>query len=310
MPRIALATAISATGHDEDMSLLLDACAQAGLEAQALAWDDPTVSWVRFDAVLLRSVWNYQLHLDGFLAWCERVDRASTLLNPLPVLRWNTDKRYLADLEADGLPVIPGTFVDTEEEPLPALSAFLSATPGEDGFVVKPTVGAGAADAQRYTRAQEVAAASHIARLLDSGRNVLLQPYLPAVEQSGETALVYIDGKFSHAARKAALLAGDGTAKAAEESITPSIAQADELALAERVLATVRRRFGHVRPLPYARIDLIRGHDGKPRLLELELTEPSLFLPTAPEAAGRLAGALSSRIRRAEPRFAPQPPAR
>src|SRR5690606_7256254 len=130
MPRIALATAISATGHDEDMPLLLEACVQAGLEAHAMAWDDPTVSWSRFEAVLLRSVWNYQLHRSGFLAWCERVDRVSTLLNPLPVLRWNTDKRYLADLEADDLPVIPGTFVHTEDEPLPALSAFLSATPG------------------------------------------------------------------------------------------------------------------------------------------------------------------------------------
>src|SRR5688500_8722371 len=111
MTRIALATAIAAAGLDDDMPALLGACTKAGLHAQVLAWDDPTVSWQRFDAVLLRSTWDYTERLAEFLRWCERVDRVSKLFNPLPVLRWNTDKHYLAELaERGGIPTVPSTF--------------------------------------------------------------------------------------------------------------------------------------------------------------------------------------------------------
>ncbi|MEZ0470929.1 ATP-grasp domain-containing protein [Luteimonas salinilitoris] len=297
MPRIALATAIAVTGHDEDMPLLLAACARAGFEAQALAWDDASVGWGRFDLVLLRSTWDYALRRPDFLAWCADVERTTTLLNPLPVVRWNSDKRYLADLAADGLAVIPSTFVEPDAEPLPALQAFLSTVRHDHGFVVKPAVGAGARDAQRHAGHQEVAAASHIARLLDAGRSVLLQPYLATVDELGETALVYIDGAFSHAIRKGPLLTEGGTGEAlpAVESIGPRQAAADERSLADAVLTTVRRRFGLDRPLPYARIDLIRD-DGHPHLLELELTEPSLFLSRSPGAADRLVAALAARL--------------
>lgn len=300
MPRIALATAIAATGHDEDMPPLLAACARAGLDAQMLAWDDASVGWGRFDLVLLRSTWDYALRRADFLAWCEGVERATLLLNPLPVVRWNSDKHYLADLAADGLAVIPSTFVEPDAEPLPALQAFLSTARPADGFVAKPAVGAGARDARRYAGHQEVAAASHIARLLDAGRSVLLQPYLATVDELGETALVYVDGAFSHAIRKGPLLTAGGDADDAlfaAERITSRQAAADERSLADAALAVVRRRFGLDRALPYARVDLIRGDDGSPRLLELELTEPSLFLPWSPGAADLLAAALAARLR-------------
>ena len=104
MRTVALVTAVAATGHDDDLVPLLDACADAGLHARAVAWDDPTVNWGRFDTVLLRSPWDYTERLPEFLAWAERVDRATLLLNPLNVVRWNTDKHYLADLAAVGIP--------------------------------------------------------------------------------------------------------------------------------------------------------------------------------------------------------------
>src|SRR3546814_14117355 len=87
--RIALATAVAAFTLDEDMDPLLAACAQAGVTAQRVAWDDPTVSWQRFDAVLLRSTWDYTDRLEEFLAWCERVSTQTQLINPLDVVRWN-----------------------------------------------------------------------------------------------------------------------------------------------------------------------------------------------------------------------------
>ncbi len=143
-------------------------------------------------------------------------------------------------------------------------------------------------------RGEERAACSHIQRLLDAGRSVLLQPYLEQVDLHGETGLVYFGGRFSHAIRKGPLLR-PGTAPAGalflEERITPRMPADEELRLAERVLAAVP----FATPL-YARVDLIRSAGGEPRLLELELTEPSLFFAHAPGAAGRLASQLCAAL--------------
>lgn len=309
MPRLALATAVAATGLDEDMPALLRACAAAGIHAQALAWDDPTVSWARFDAVLLRSTWDYTERLPEFLGWCERVDRETALLNPLPVLRWNTDKHYLAELAERGIPTVPSTFVEPEMEPLPSLQAFLAAYPSTGEFVVKPAVSAGSRDTQRYSRAQEFAAANHVGRLLDASRSVLLQPYLPSVDSDGETALLYFDGVFSHAIRKGPLLRPDhGATDAlfATEAITPRTPGDDEKALAQQVLAAMTDLLDLDAPLPYARIDLIRDTDGAPRLLELELCEPSLFFDHAAGSADTFVQLLVARLARSaqEPRRA------
>jgi O-ureido-D-serine cyclo-ligase len=298
-PRLALATAIAATGLDDDLPLLLAACPHAGIDARILAWDDPTVSWGRFDAVLLRSTWDYTERLPEFLAWCERVDQVTTLLNPLPVLRWNTDKHYLADLAAAGVPVVASTFVEPNAEPLPALQAFLAAHADAAEFVVKPAVGAGSRDTQRYQRDQEFAAANHVARLLEAGRSVLLQPYLASVDTDGETALLYFDGSFSHAIRKGPLLRPDEGPTShlfAAEAITPRTPGADEHAVAEAVLAAMTAHLQLAAPLPYARIDLIRDANGQPRLLELELAEPSLFFAHADGSAERFAARLLAHL--------------
>jgi len=290
MPRIALASAIAATGRDDDQALLLLACANAGVDAHVVAWDDPTVSWSRYDAVLLRSTWDYTERLSPFLAWCERISRMTLLLNPWSVVRWNTDKHYLADLADAGIPVVPSTFIETSHEPLPALHAFLAAQRDSEEFVVKPAVGAGSRDTQRYARDHEFAAANHIGRLLDAGRSVLLQPYLPSVDRDGETALMYFDGLFSHAIRKGPLLPKDSGATDAlyaPEAITARVPGDDERDLAEHVLAAMAASLDVASPLAYARVDLIRDACGAPRLLELELCEPSLFFAHGAGSAAR-----------------------
>lgn len=282
--RLALVTAIAVTGADEDMQPLLKACVRAGIDARVLAWDDATVSWGRFDAALLRSPWDYTERLPDFMAWCARVDRVTRLLNPLAVLRWNVDKHYLADLAALGVPVVPTAFLEPDVEPLPALEAFLADHGDAPEYVVKPTVSAGSRDTQRYTHSQGFAAANHIARLLDQGRSVMLQPYLASVDEIGETALIFLGGEFSHAIRKGPLLPPDsGTpdASIAAESITPRTVGDDERVVAEAALLAMTQQLQLTTPLAYARVDLIRDVDGGPRLLELELTEPSLFFSHA-----------------------------
>ncbi len=301
MTRIALVTAIAAAGLDDDLDPLLDACTRAGLIAQVRAWDDPTVAWGRFDAVVLRSPWDYTQRLDEFLAWCATVSARTRLVNPLPVVRWNTDKHYLADLQARGVAVVPTRFVEPDTEPLPALQAFLSEHADAAEFVVKPAVGAGSRDAQRYARSQEFAAANHLARLLDSDRSAMLQPYLSSVDEHGETALMYFAGGYSHAIRKGPLLrpdAGPTPHLFAAEAISPREPRRDEFLLAERVLAATRNALGLPDAPIYARVDLIRDADGQPHLLELELCEPSLFFAHAAGSAGRFAQVLAETLQR------------
>ena len=294
MKTIALVTAVAATGHDEDLAPLLQACTGAGLQARIVAWDDATISWGRFDAVLLRSPWDYTERLPEFLGWCERVQQATRLLNPLAVVRWNTDKHYLADLAAAGVPIVSTVFVEPDAEPLETLQAFLAVEDAGE-FVVKPAVSAGSRDTQRYSRAQDFAASNHIARLLEQGRSVMLQPYLSSVDSMGEAALVYFDGKFSHAIHKSALLRPDQPDTAtphATGQIEPLQAAPPEHALAENALLAVGQLLKLDQPPVYARVDMIRDDAGHPRLLELELTEPSLFFTQAPGSAERFASNL------------------
>lgn len=297
--KVALVTAIAAFALDDDLAPLAEALARAGMQPSLVAWDDPTVSWSRFDLALLRSPWDYSERLEEFLVWAARVGGQTLLLNPLEVIRHNTDKHYLADLARQGVAVVPSVFVEPDEDAALALAAFLAGFPEAAEFVVKPAVGAGSRDAQRHGRAQPEAALVHVQRLLAERRSVLLQPYLPSVDKDGETALMFFDGRFSHAIRKGPLLKRDeGPTRAlfAPEKITARKPGKDELALAEATLAALPHD-----ALAYARVDLIRADDGLPRVLELELTEPSLFFVHGDGAADRFAASLLRRLQAIAP---------
>ncbi len=285
---VALVTARAARGLDEDMPPLLAAFASAGAHAEIVDWDGPEADWARFDAALLRSAWDYTERLPEFLAWIERVDALTTLLNPAAVLRWSADKHYLRDLERLGVPVVTTTFAEPGAEARKVLNEFLEREACAE-LVVKPAVGAGSRDTRRHARASTAETTDHVRELLDAHRAVLLQPYFEGVDQHGETALIYINGRFSHAIRKGPLLplgapATDGLF--APETITRREPGADERAVADRTLAALP-----CGRLLYARVDLIRDAAGKPCVLELELAEPSLFLTHAPGCAEQLASA-------------------
>lgn len=285
MPAIALATVAAARALDDDLAPLDAALREAGFSVHVTDWDDAAIDWSGFDAVLLRSTWDYTERLPGFLAWCERVSAVTTLLNPLDVVRWNTDKHYLRDLSERGIATVESHFVEPGDAP--------GAFPVFEEFVVKPAVGAGSRDAQRYVHAQREAAVAHVQRLIEANRAALIQPYLAGVDADGETALLFFDGMFSHAIRKGPLLRrdeGPTDALFAPERITPRIPTDAEQSLARQVIAALP--FG---ALAYARVDLLPAPDG-PKLLELELTEPSLFLDHSEGAARRLAAVLAHRL--------------
>ncbi len=279
---VAFVTCSELLELDPDDRLAVQALSSAGIKVEAVAWDSPSADWEAFDLTVLRSPWDYTERHADFTAWAASVPR---LVNPASVVSWNTDKRYLAELAAAGIPVTPTTFVSPNDGWLP---------PAGDGeYVIKPTVSAGSRDTGRYGPSTSDEASAHMSRLQRDGRVVMVQPYLSAVDSYGETALLYFGGEFSHAIRKGPLLDGpdtgaDGLYK--QESISPREATAAELAIGDAVVRTLSA------DLLYARVDLIPGRDGNPLLLELELTEPSLFFGYAEGAATRFATALQRHL--------------
>jgi glutathione synthase/RimK-type ligase-like ATP-grasp enzyme len=257
---------------DPDEPVLIDALRRHGVVAEGHPWD-AEVDWALYDLVVVRSTWDYIERREEFLTW---VDSVPALANPASVLRWNTDKRYLARLAEAGLPVVPTTYVGAGD-------AF---DPPAGEYVVKPTVSAAAMDTSRYGPADEAAAREHVARLLATGREVMVQPYLASVETARETSLLFLGGEYSHGAHKGRVLTGVGALSPNDWDLGPREPSAAERALADDVLAAVDE------PLLYARVDLLAGDDG-PLLLELELTEPFLFLDFAQGAADRFASAIA-----------------
>ncbi len=280
-PKIALVTVDAARALDEDLPPLAEALAQAGAAVSIVSWDDTSVAWSAFDLALLRSTWDYVDRLAEFLAWTERASGATRLRNPPQIVRWNTDKQYLGDLAAAGVPIIPSAFTRVGEP---------VELPEAAEWVVKPSVGAGSRGARRFAASERAAALAHANALLAEGRTVLTQPYLSSVDSLGETALMFFAGEFSHAIRKGPLLrrgAGEVEGLFAPESITPRTPGTDELEVARRAVNVIP---GGV-PL-YARVDLIRDAHGVPCVLELELTEPSLFFAHSADSAARFTRAI------------------
>jgi O-ureido-D-serine cyclo-ligase len=263
---LALITAAAARTLDEDLPPLCAALSARGVDHEVVDWDDPAVDWRRYRAAILRSTWDYIDRFDEFNAWIARVADLTRLLNPPDVVRWNTHKGYLLELAGRGVPIVATTLI--------RVGAAIE-LPAVDELVVKPAIGAGSRAARRFHR-DVPGAMAHARALLDDGRDVLVQPYLARVDQAGETALMYFGGRYSHAIRKGPLLAPNADATAAlfaPEQIVAREPGGDERALADQVLAALP----FADPLLYARVDLLRGDDGAPVLLELELTEPSLF---------------------------------
>jgi len=285
-PRVALATAARLPDLDADGPPLLEALAEAGVDGEAVVWDDPRADWASYDLVLVRSTWDYAARRDSFVSWAAGLP--VPVANPSDVLSWSTDKSYLRDLAGRGVPVVP-TLWDPDVVP----------ADGRD-WVVKPVVSAGADDTARWPPDQRERAAAHLARLRSEGRGAMAQPYQEGVDTEGETALLYLGRGFSHAVRKGPILRpGAGTQPPIgdaddREVIEPREPTAAQRAVAEAALDAVPA--GRDRLL-YARVDLVPGPDGAPLLLELELAEPSLFLGTAPGSATRLATAVADRLR-------------
>jgi hypothetical protein len=293
MPSVLLATCAELPAADEDAAVLDAALARHGVQSSWAVWTDPLVDWDT-GLVVLRTTWDYTLRRDEFVTWVRSLPRVA---NEAPVVVWNTDKLYLGDLAAAGVPTVPTTFAPPGEP---------VTLPEQGEFVVKPSIGAGSRGAGRFTADRAEAARAHAAHLHEAGRVVMVQPYLDQVDTVGETSLIYLDGRFSHAIRKGPLLPPgiahpvQSRSLFVEEAIEPRSPRPAELEVGNATLTVIRDRFGADQL--YTRVDLLPSAGG-PVVVELELTEPSLFLLHGPtdaadgdSPADRFAAAIAARL--------------
>jgi glutathione synthase/RimK-type ligase-like ATP-grasp enzyme len=284
--RIAFATAADYPLIQADDAQLAATLAQLGSEPVSCIWNDPAVDWSGFDAVLIRTIWDYFKHYAAFLAWLDRLDQLGVpTINDSAVLRWNSNKSYLLELAAYGVHTIPTRLIHGSE-----LGPALAAMRGEQ-VVIKPTISGGAWHTLRGVVGEREFAQALTG--LPAEHDYLLQPFVPAVASAGEWSLLYFAGAFSHAVIKRPAPGDYRVQRDFGGSVEPGTPDAATLVAAERVLAAVSALgYGdHA----YARVDGVVSA-GQFLLMELELVEPFLFLAEQPQVAERLARQLVARL--------------
>jgi glutathione synthase/RimK-type ligase-like ATP-grasp enzyme len=285
---IAIVTYDARPEPTDDDRLLVNALTSRGARVDARSWSDPDTRWARYDAVVLRSCWDYFHRPAEFHAWLDRLEsERATVHNPVPTLRWNADKRYLRDLEARGVPVVPTHWVPLGAAP--SLGEIRRRT-GWSELVVKPAVSGGAHGTWRSSPGVIDDDARFAASAAEG--DVMVQPMLDEIEVDGEWSLHFFDGAFSHAIVKRPR-AGDFRVQlehgGSVERVEPSHAMLDA---ARRAIEAAPDAGA---PPLYARVDGCIV-DGAFVLMELELLEPALSLAWAAGAAERMADALLRRI--------------
>ena len=283
-PRIALVTCDAHPLLYADEQLLPARFAAAGIDATPQSWSDPAVAWSEFDRVVLRSMWDYFERIDEFTVWIDRLaERRIPVCNPASLVRWNLDKRYLADLAARGVRIVPTHFVAPGDR---LDLGVLVRGAGWPEAILKPAVSGGAYRTHRFTAANAPSLQGELDAILRKC-GALVQPFLPEIAAEGEWSLLFFGGAFSHAVIKTPA-PGDfrvqsqfgGDYRAAEPP--PSL-----LAAATAIVAALPS------PAVYARIDGVRRDDAF-LLMEVEAIEPYLFLPHSPNAIDRYVAAVAA----------------
>lgn len=278
---VRIATCRALPEPDPDEQLLLAALRARGVRARMAAWNDAREDWDAHVPTVIRSTWDYLHDVAAFRAWTERAERAAPLWNPARVVLGNLHKEYLLALAERGVPSVPTALV--RRGATGSLAALVRERSWTD-VVVKPAVGAGSFETRRF-RAHELDEAKRYFADAVRARDTLVQPYVTSVDAHGERALVWIAGEFTHAVRKTPRFSGD------DERVSEAVTiEDDERTLGELALAPFASE------LLYARVDVARDALGTPRIMELELVEPSLFLAQHPPALARFADEIARRV--------------
>ena len=281
--RIALVTYRGLPELNADDRLAAAALEQLGIPADAVCWDDPAIDWTSYAAVVLRSTWDYHHRIAEFHAWIDRMEASGARLwNPPRLLRWNTDKRYLARVSHPQLQPPPTAILDRGAAV--DLRALLEARGWEEA-VMKPAISADGFSTERTSRATSRPDQALLDTMLARG-DVVLQRLVPEIQSGGEISMMFFAGAFSHAVSKRPR-AGEFRV---QERLGGQIARTDPSpALREHARALLEE---HAPGSLYARVDAVAAAE-RFVLMEVELVEPSLYLEHDPSAARAFALAVS-----------------
>jgi hypothetical protein len=282
MPRIALATSAKYPSLTQDDRLLLEPLAKLGLRAEPAVWDDPSYPWSSCDAVLIRSCWDYHFKPEEFLRWVASLQAARVpVCNPAALIRWNTNKSYLRELEARGEAIVPTLWLE------PGTTANWREQLHELGWkkaVIKPRISATAHRTQLIA-ADDADTAQNLFDELRDGVGVMVQKFMDSIVTEGEWSLIFFGDQFSHAVLK--------TPRTGDFRVQSDFGGTSRLADPPRsVLESATRTMHSVDSSVYARLDGV-VEEGRFLLMELELIEPALFLSAHPAAPSRFADAIA-----------------
>ena len=288
MHRVALITSEGFRDLYPDDLLLVTALAEIGVSASPAVWSRTNIDWDSFDALVMRSPWDYFERPVEFREWLDaRVASGAALINSHEIIEWNFDKSYLQDLAKKGVELVPTICIERGER---ADIAALARERGWNDIVVKPTVGGGGYRCYRFSPDEIARYANEIeTTLADCG--VLVQPFIPEITGGGELSLLFFDGVYSHAVRK--------RPKAGDYRVQFQYGGTNENAdVSETLVRQAHVCIENAPALPtYARVDGV-VKDGRFLLMELEVFEPLMFLERHPEAPGRFARAISKQLSR------------
>jgi glutathione synthase/RimK-type ligase-like ATP-grasp enzyme len=289
---IALVTYRGLPGLSADDQLLLPPLAARGIRAVAAAWDDPAVPWDSFDALVIRSTWNYHTSFDAFRAWIDRVDALGVpAWNPPAILRWNASKTYLRDLAERGVDIVPTRWA--ADDAGPELAEVLADATWSDA-VVKPAVSASAYETWRVATGRVTPEdESRFRKLVARPGGAMVQRFVPELASNGEWSLMFIAGEYSHAVLKRPRSGDFRVQHEHGGSAEPLAPPARVLGAAREISTRIPGRW------LYARVDGVEI-DGRFVLVELELLEPSMFLAAHSRAADTFAAAIQQ-VARARP---------
>ncbi len=287
--RIALVTSRNHADLYSDDHLLLEALRSRGHEVTVEVWDDDGVIWDAYDAAIIRSTWDYAYSTerrDEYVAWARHVEKVGCrLLNSADVVEENTHKRYMLELAGNDLPVVPTVLLGRGSDP--DLEAILLAHEW-DGFVVKPAVGASGRNTVMGSRGDvgKLGVACELVAEMIPNEDILVQPFMETIGPLGETSYMWIDGAFTHAVNKRAKpgefrVQDDHGGTVERVDLEPSW-----LRVAESLVAP------YADDIVYARVDLVPDDEGRPLLMELELTEPEMFFRFDETSVARFADAV------------------
>ena len=264
--------------HDYMMDALRPAFAARGLTIEDVSWDDPDADWAGYGAAIIGTTWDYWDRQEEFLSTLARIESETRLYNPVSLIRWNIHKSYLRDLEKEGARIIPTVWLDRADAN--NVAAAFAKLQAED-LVFKRQVGAGAEGQHRLKRSDPVP---------DMPHPMMVQPFLPAIQSEGEYSFIFIGGDFCHALVKRAVPGDYRIQSKYGGRETPVDPPSEDLADASAIIAMLEEA-----PL-YARVDMVRGEDGRLVLMELEAIEPYLYPVEGPRLGDMIAEAVKKRL--------------